>query len=138
MTERQGQKIRRSFSEDLKRKIVSEIEQGHLSPTEVSRCYQVQRSNIYRWIERYGSKAAETERLVLECDSDTRKAIALQARVAELERALGQKQLELEVQQKLLALLEEKTGIDAKKNFASSLSSPSESTLRSEDPRRQR
>ena len=128
MAEENKSKVIRTFSEELKRKIVAEIEQGKLTPTEVSRCYSVRRSNVYKWIARYGSHRTPTERLVLECDADTHKAIALQARVAELERTLGQKQLELEIYQQLVALAEEHFGIDMKKNFATSLSSTSEQT----------
>jgi transposase len=118
-------RVIRSFSQELKRKIVAEIEQGKLTPTEVSRCYQVRRSNVYRWIARFGSSSTPTERLVLECESDTQKALALQVRVAELERALGQKQLELEISQRIIAVAEEQLGVDFKKNCALGSSTPS-------------
>lgn len=108
-------KVIRTFSEELKRKIVSEIEQGKLTPTEVSRCYNVRRSNVYKWIDRYAQETTPSERLVLECDSDTQKAISLQARVSELERALGRKQLELQFHQELIALAEKHYGVDLKK-----------------------
>ena len=82
MAHEKGTKVIRTFSDELKRKIVGEIEQGTLTPTEVARCYNVRRSNVYKWIARYGSASTPSERLVLECDADTRKAVSLQARVA--------------------------------------------------------
>ena len=125
MSDEKPVKVIRTFSEELKRKIVADIEQGKLSPTEVSRCYSVRRSNVYKWIKLYGSPTTASERLVLECDSDTRKAIALQARIAELERVIGRKQLELQIYEELIALAGKHYGVDLKKTFGPNSSSSS-------------
>jgi transposase len=128
MAQRKESVVTRTFSDELKRKIVAQIEQGTLGVTEVSRCYSVRRSSVYKWIARFGSASTPAERLILEADSDTRKAIMLQQRVAELERALGQKQLELEIAERAVVIAKEHYGIDLKKNIDPNSSSPSELT----------
>lgn len=124
MNAENSKKPYRTFSPEFKRKIVGEIEQGKLRPSEVSRSYNVRRSAVYNWIKQFGTARAATEHLVLEIDSDTRKAEALEKRVAELERVVGQKQLEIDLLNRLIALAEERWKVDLKKNFVSSLSSP--------------
>ena len=128
MKPQNSQNVIRRFSPEFKRKIVAEIQQGKLRPAEVARNYQVNRSAIYKWIDRYGAAKPARERLVLECDADTRKAEALALRVAELERIVGQKQLEIDLLTRRASLAEEELSADRKKNFATSLSSPSAST----------
>jgi hypothetical protein len=54
----------------------------------------------------------------VESKSDTSKIIALEKRIAELERLLGQKQIEMEFKEKMIELAEKKYGVDIKKKFA--------------------
>jgi transposase-like protein len=125
MKPQNNQKVIRTFSPEFKRKIVAEIQQGKLRPAEVARSYRVSRSAIYKWIDRFGAMTPPAERLVLESDADTRKAEVLALRVAELERVVGQKQLQIDVLTRRVKLAEEHCSANGKKNFAPSLSSPS-------------
>jgi hypothetical protein len=68
------------------------------------------------------------ERLVVESQSDTQKILELKRQVAELERKLGQKQIQLEFKDKMIDLAEERYKIDIKKNFGTKASSDSEQT----------
>ena len=52
----------------------------------------------------------------MESKSDTTKILALQKRIAELERLLGQKQIEIEFMDKMIELAEQTYGVDIKKN----------------------
>ena len=56
-------------------------------------------------------------RIIVECESDTRKNLELQAKVADLERIIGQKQVLLDFKDKLIDLAEELYQIDIKKKF---------------------
>lgn len=125
MKPQNSQNVIRTFSPEFKRKIVAEIQQGKLRPAEVARSYRVSRSAIYKWIDRFGALKPPSERLVVETDADTRKAEVLALRVAELERVVGQKQLEIDLLTRRVSLAEEHLTADGKKNFATSFSSPS-------------
>lgn len=106
---------RRRFSESFKRKKVQEIESGQVKISEICRQYQVRRQNVDRWRRKYGSMEKEKERLIVETESDTLKIKELQLRIAELERIVGQKQIEIDFKDKMIEIAEEHYGIDIKK-----------------------
>ncbi len=54
-------------------------------------------------------------KLIVESESDTRKLQAMQERIAELERSLGQKQIQLDFMDKMIELAEQKYKIEIKK-----------------------
>jgi transposase-like protein len=115
-----AERRKRRFSEEFKRKKVREIEQKVSTVLEVSRAYDIRKSNVYLWIKKYGNPtASQGERVIVECESDTKKNIALQAKVAELERIIGQKQVLLDFKDKIIDLAEEMYQIDIKKKFGS-------------------
>ena len=123
MTENNTEKLtlserrRRIFSEDFKRKKVQEIETGQSRVCDICRQYQVSTTNVYRWISKFGSMRSKKERLIVETQSDTIQNIELKKRVAELERIVGQKQIIIDFQEKMIDLAEEEYGIDIKKKF---------------------
>lgn len=104
----------RRFSESFKRQRVKEITEGKATVLEVCRAYEVSDTSVYRWVEKYSSKP-KAHRTIVESKSDTQKILSLQKRVAELERLLGQKQVELEFTKKMIEIAEETYGIDIKK-----------------------
>jgi transposase-like protein len=120
--------IQRVFSEDLKRKKVREWEQKLTSVCELSREYQVSRSAIYKWIDQYSAMRKQKVKMVVEAESDTQRIVALKKQVEELERLVGQKQVLLEFQGKMIDLAEEHYGVDIKKKFGSAPSSGSANT----------
>jgi len=120
--------VQRVFSEDLKRKKVREWEQKLTSVCELSREYQVSRSAIYKWIDQYSAMRKQKVKMVVESESDTQRIVALKKQVEELERLVGQKQVLLEFQGKMIDLAEEHYGVDIKKKFGSAPSSGSANT----------
>lgn len=108
---------RRNFSEEFKRKKVQEIEQKTTTIAEVIREYEVSESSVRRWLDKYSSKHKKQVRVIVESESDTRKIIEYKARIAELERIIGQKQVLLDFKDKLIELAEEEYGIDIKKKL---------------------
>jgi transposase len=119
---------RRTFSEEFKRKKVREIEQKITTVSEVSREYEVSRTNVSRWLTKYGSSYMKGVRTIVETDSDTRKLLELKTKVADLERIIGQKQVMLDFKDKMIELAEEAYGVDIKKKFGSEPSSGAGST----------
>jgi len=109
---------RRNFSPAFKRDKVREIESGLSKISEVSKQYGVSATSIYRWLRKFGKDASSPDRLIIETMSDTRALKELKERVAELERIVGQKQIEVDFYKKMIDLAQEHYGIEIKKNFS--------------------
>ena len=109
---------RRTFSDTFKRNKVREIELGLTRVSEVSKQYGVSDTSIYHWMRKFGVDQQKKERLVIETMSDTRALQAMKQRLAELERLVGQKQIEVEFYKKMIDLAQEEYGIEIKKNFS--------------------
>lgn len=119
----QSERQRRRFSEPFKQKKVREIEQKITTIAEVSRAYEVRPVSVGKWLRKYGSNYMKGVRTIVESESDTRKIIEMKAQIAELERIIGQKQVQLDFKDKMIALAEETYQIDIKKKFESKPSS---------------
>jgi transposase len=52
----------------------------------------------------------------VESESDTQRIKELQSKIAELERLLGQKEVQITYQNKLIEIAEQTYGVDIKKN----------------------
>lgn len=109
----------RTFSEEFKKSKVKDIEQGLITISEVCKAYEVSHTAVYRWLKAYGTNQGKKERMIVESQSDTHSLLLLKQKVAELERLIGQKQVLLEFQNKLIDLAEETYGIDIKKKSSS-------------------
>lgn len=107
---------RRVFSEEFRKALVSDFESGKLSVGELSEIHSISSSIIYRWIYRYSSYQKRNIKVVEMADSSTYKVKELQKRIADLERALGQKQFTIDFLEKMIELARQQYGIDIKKN----------------------
>lgn len=105
----------RYFSEELKQKLVREIENNLITVSEVSREYQVRRWSIYQWIYKYSSMRKKEVKMVVESKSLTKQLTNLKAKIKELEQLVGQKQITIEYLEKMIELTEKDLGIDIKK-----------------------
>lgn len=127
---KQLQKIvkRRKFAESFKRQIVREFESGRYSVLELSSLHKINFRLIYRWIYKYSNVNQKGYRIVEMSQSSTQKVKDLQDRIKELERIVGQKQIEIDYLDKLIDLAGEELGIDIKKNSATPQSNGSKPT----------
>ena len=57
------ERLNRYFSEDFKRKKVSELDRNLITVAELSREYQVNRSAVYKWVYLYSKMADSLDRL---------------------------------------------------------------------------
>lgn len=114
-----AERRRRRFSDNFKMQKVREIETGQTKVSEICSQYQVTSKNVYLWVDKFGCMKNKKERMVVETDSDTRQLIDLKKRVSELERIIGQKQILIDFQDKMIELAEENYGVDIKKKFFS-------------------
>jgi len=109
-----AERHRRTFSTTFKKKKVKDIELGKVKISEICKVYQVSSVSVYRWINKFGS-ISKPERIIVESKSDTQKILALKKRIAELERLVGQKEIQLTFKDKMIDIAEEKFGIEIKK-----------------------
>ena len=125
-----AERRRRIFSEEFKRKKVREIEQKTSTVAEVAQQYECTEWTVRRWLIAYSNEKSYMKgaRVIVESESDTRRLADLKAKIAELERLVGQKQIEVEFSNKMIDLAEEIYGVDIKKKFGSKLSSGSGTT----------
>jgi transposase len=110
-------KRRRTFSIAFKQEKVKQIEDKKIKVSQICKLYGVTNPAVYKWIELYGSLKQKGERVVLEKESEATKTLELLKKVAELERLLGQKQVEVEYLKKVIEFGSEVTKTDIKKKF---------------------
>lgn len=120
--------FQRYFSEDFKKGKIRELEKNITSIPDICKTYSVSRSSVYKWIYKYSVMAKKQVKQVVEAKSDTQKIRALEERIKELERIVGQKQLLLEFKDKMIEIAEATYNVDIKKKVGSKLSSGTTST----------
>ncbi len=106
---------RRTFSEELKRKVVKDIEQGKVSIAQVCREYQVSDVSVYNWLHLYSGYLQKGVKLVVELSSEGYRSKELEKKVKELEAVVGRKQMEIDFLDKLIELANGELAIDIKK-----------------------
>lgn len=108
-------KYNRYFSESFKKEKINQLVAKQVSIKELSDLYDVSRTTLYKWLYQYSPHHKRGTKQVIEMESEALKTKALLAKVAELERALGRKQLEIDFNNKLIELASEAIGYDIKK-----------------------
>ena len=121
-------KQRRIFSEAFKRQKVQLIVEKKISIKDVSELYGVCKLTVYRWLYRYSPHHRSGSIQVVQMESEEHRTKELLQELARLERVIGQKQVQLEYLERLLAIAGEALQIDLKKNFGSHASNGSQST----------
>jgi transposase len=121
-------KTRRLFDESFKKQCVSDYESGRFTVKELSKLFKIHTIIIYRWIYRYSSYNKRKVKIVELADSSTQKVKELQKRIQDLERIVGQKQLNIDFLEKMIELAKDHYGIDVKKNSNTPPSTGSEPT----------
>ncbi|MEJ7684020.1 MAG: hypothetical protein WKG06_40435 [Segetibacter sp.] len=112
---KQSLRPRRVFSDKLKKKIVKDIEQGKVNVTGASREYEISIQSVYCWLKKFSTHLHPSTTLVMQMDSEQYRSKELEKKVAELEAALGRKQMEVDYLNKLIEIAGEDLGSDLKK-----------------------
>jgi len=108
---------RRTFSEEFKREKVQELKAGLYSISSFCKLWDVTSPAVYRWIYLYSPEHKKGTTMVVQKDSEAQRTNDLLNQVAELERCLGQKQMQIDYLEKLVELASKEYDIDFKKNF---------------------
>lgn len=116
------------FSEAVKRQAVKDIEQGKCTVLEVSRELVVSMQSVYLWVYKYSGYLQKNKILIVEDKSESYQTKVLEAKLREAEAALGRKQMEVDLLNKLIELAGADLGVDIKKNFSNLASNGSAST----------
>lgn len=112
---------RRIFSEEFKREKVNEITSGAYSIASFCKLWNVSPVSIYRWIYKFSPSHKQGTIMVIQKESEAVRTNQLLQQVAELERKLGQKQMQLDYFEKLIELASKEYEVDLKKNFSAKL-----------------
>src|SRR5688572_30772663 len=100
----------RIFSEDFKKSLVKDYESGNFSIKELCLLHRISSPIIYRWIYRYSTFQKKGVKIVEMSESSSQKVKDLQKRIAELERIVGQKQLNIDFLEKMIELAKDHYG----------------------------
>jgi len=121
-------KHNRHFSETFKKEKVKLLVAKQISIIELSKLYGISRQSVYNWLYRYSPHHQRGTNQVVQMESEALKTKVLLSKVAELERIIGQKQLEIDYNNKLIELASKEVGYDIKKKHGQQPSNGSEST----------
>lgn len=119
---------RRIYSEELRKSIVRDFEEGKFTVRELSKLYGIASQTIYLWIYKYSTFNAKGLQIIEMESSSTEKLKELHERIKVLERIVGQKQLNIDYLEKMIELAKQEYDIDIKKNFDTSQSTRSAKT----------
>lgn len=106
----------RVFSEEFKREKVQELCSGLYSINAFCKLWGVTSTTVYRWIYKYSPDHKKGTTMVIQKDSEALKTSELLNKVADLERRLGQKQMQIDYLEKLIEIVSKDSGVDLKKN----------------------
>ena len=126
-------KQRRFFSEEFKKSKVKDLVEKRITINELCKLYKVSRTAVYKWLYNYSNDHQRKPIFVVQMESEAQKTMHLLQQVAELERVIGQKQLEIDFLNKLIELGSDELGFDLKKNFSNKQSNGIESTQKRTD-----
>jgi transposase-like protein len=107
----------RHFSEEFRKLKVKELTAGRITVKEMCSLYGISRTTVYNWLYLY-TQTEKGVRTVVQMESEATKTKILQQRVAELERIVGQKQLEIDYLKDCFEVATEELGYDIKKKYA--------------------
>ena len=106
------------YSLAFKQKIVSEIESGKFSLSQVRRIYDINGAQtLYKWLRKLGKGHLIEKIIRIEMKDEKDKLKELQQKNQQLESALAQTQLKLLMSEALLESVEAHYKIDVKKTF---------------------
>lgn len=112
----------RTFSEEFKKAKIKELDQKLISIQELVTSYKISRTSVYKWLIKYSIHYEKGTKMVIELESEAHKTKQLLQEKAELQRALGEKQMQLDLLNKLIEFASDDLKIDLKKSFQEKLS----------------
>jgi transposase-like protein len=109
---------RRVFSEDFKKQAVKDIESGKCTVLQSSREYDINQQTVYNWLYKHSRYLKKNSILIVEKQSEQYKRKELEQKIKDVEAALGRKQMEIDMLNKIIDLASEEYQTDLKKNIS--------------------
>jgi transposase len=122
---------KRVFSENYQRELVRLFELGKFSVLQLGKLYGIRISVIYRWIYKYSQFNEPGYRVIEMKQSSTAKLKAMEQRIKELEKIVGQKQIKIDFLEEMISVAKDELKIDIKKKSSTPLSGVSTKGKRS-------
>lgn len=122
---------KRVYSESFRKELVRLFEMGKYSVLQLGRLYGVRTSLIYNWIYKYSQFNEPGYRVIEMKQSSSSKLKALEQRIKELEKIVGQKQIKIDFLEEMIIVAKEELNIDIKKKSSTPLSAGSGKRTRS-------
>jgi transposase-like protein len=95
--------------------VVAEIESGRYTVLEAASIYQVNNVSLYKWVKKLGHPGSQTRIVRIEMPSERDRIKELEKEKYALESALAQAHMKIILLESTVEVLEEKTGVRAKK-----------------------
>jgi len=113
-------KLRRNrhFSEQIRRKSVKDFRSGKYTVKQLADLYHCSKKTIYRWIYKYSPADSPSITVVEMSQSKDKKLKEQTQRIAELEAAVGRKQIKIDLLEKMVEMAEQDYDLDLKKNIS--------------------
>jgi transposase-like protein len=108
--------ILKRYSIAFKKHVVEEYESG-ASLVELSKRYGVSRPSIRKWVQHYARAGLRHQLMRIQKPEEQNRIKELEARVAALEKALAQSQLDKMMLETIIEVAEEEEGVVFKKNI---------------------
>ena len=89
-------RVRKIYSEGFRKYRVREYEAGQFTIRELASLYGLSYQTLYVWIYRYSAYNKKGLKVVEMTSSSTKRIAELKKKIADLERTLGQKQIQIE------------------------------------------
>lgn len=120
----------RFYSEDFKKKIVSDFESGKYSALELVALHKIAESTVYRWIYKFSTFNKQGFRVVEMKQSSSQKVRELERQIKELEAAVGRKQITIDYLETMIEVAKDELKIDIKKNYSTPQSTGSKKNVK--------
>ena len=109
---------RRVFSQDFKKQAVKDIELGKCTVLQASREYDINQQTVYNWLYKHSRYLKKNSVLIVEKQSEQYKRKELEQKIKDVEAALGRKQMEIDMLNKIIDLANAEYQTDLKKNIS--------------------
>ena len=103
-------RVLKSYSENFKLKVLSEIESGRISKADARRIYGMSTGSLYKWIKRYSKFELLNHQVRIETMEERDRIKALEDENRKLKQVLADKDVKLLVNDSMLEVLRKQMG----------------------------
>lgn len=95
---------------------MAQIISGHISILSLSKLWGVSQNSIYKWVHKCSPDHTKGTTVDLQKETAAAKLMELHHRIAELERAVGHKQMVVDYRAKLMEIASKELDVDLNRN----------------------